>query len=589
MSKRDPHSYNDDAQPEVEEVAWRARVDFLARVLEGEVVLTLRAPTSSAQPIDLDTRDLAILSVSGDSGGRLPFSVGAPEPILGSRLRIELPAQARTVRITYRTSPEASALQWLSPAQTAGGRHPFLFSQCQAIHARSLLPIQDTPRLRIRYHAELTVPRALRGLMAAAFRGREEKGELAVEKWEMPQPIPPYLIALAVGELASRELGPRSAVWAEPEVVERAAWEFAGVDQMVRAAEALFGPYDWERFDILTMPPSFPYGGMENPRLTFLTPTLLAGDRSLVSVVAHELAHSWTGNLVSNASAEHFWLNEGFTVFAERRIVEVIDGPEVCALQAALGRRELDRALGRFAAQPELTRLHTHLAGIDPDEAFSEIPYEKGFLFLRAIEEAAGRPAFDRFLRGYVERFRFRAITTDDFCALAEELLPGVLARIDAPAWLDKPGLPPGAPESRSTRLDAIRALGPTLPSEEIGRAFSPVEWQLYLEQLPHPPGGELPAGLLAGLEARFHLTGSSNFEILVDWLELATLGNFAPALPRVEEVLGQVGRMKYLRPLYQALCARSETRPLARRCFEKYQAGYHPIARQVVEALLRG
>ncbi len=300
--RRDPHSYADDTQPQVTALDWAARVDFATRTLDCTATLQLGAPTVQAGPLDLDTRELRIDAV--ESGGQpLPWTLAEAEPIVGSRLRVQLPKGADSVTIRYRTAPSASALQWLTPAQTAGGAQPFLFSQCQAIHARSIVPVHDTPRSRITYTATLDVPAPLRALMAARHDGRDAQAATgrAVERWTMPQPIPPYLLAFAVGELASREVGPRSRVWAEPATLDAAAWEFAGVDAMLTTAESLFGPYDWERFDILTMPPSFPYGGMENPRLTFLTPTLLAGDRSLVSVVAHELAHSWTGNLVTNA------------------------------------------------------------------------------------------------------------------------------------------------------------------------------------------------------------------------------------------------------------------------------------------------
>jgi aminopeptidase N len=397
----DPHSYCDSAQPLTSHFAWRARVDFSARILHATVTLHLASPAPAAGSFfDLDTRDLAISSVTAGDGAGAPLAweLSPAEPILGARLRVALPAGVSAVTIPYATAPGASSLQWLEPAQTAGGAQPFLFSQCQAIHARSVIPLQDTPRVRVSFTAELTVPAALRGLMAAAHRGREVRGDAAVETWEMPRatPIAPYLLALAVGELASREVGPRTAVFAEPSVVESAAWEFAGAEAMIAAAEALFGPYDWERFDILVMPPSFPYGGMENPRLTFLTPTLLAGDRSLVNVLAHELAHSWTGNLVGAGDAEHFWLNEGWTVFAERRIIEALEGGEAAALHAAIGRLDLERACAALPA--ELTRLRTRLAGVDPDEAFSKVPYEKGYLFLRALEEAVGRAAFDAFV-----------------------------------------------------------------------------------------------------------------------------------------------------------------------------------------------
>jgi hypothetical protein len=322
---------------------------------------------------------------------------------------------------------------------------------------------------------------------------------------------------------------------------------------------------------------------MENPRLTFLTPTLLAGDRSLTSVVAHELAHSWTGNLVSNASAEHFWLNEGFTVYAERRIVEALYGADVAALQAALGRRDLDHAIARFKDQPALQRLHTPLQGIDPDEAFSEIPYEKGFLFLRTLEEQVGRARFDGFLRAYLARFRFRAITSEDFVGTLEEELPGAFAAVDGRAWLDGPGVPPNAPVPRSSRLEAIRALAGRAPGDGQARAFSPTEWELWIESLPRPT----PAAALDELDRRFRFTASTNCEVLVAWLELAIRSGWSPALARVEEVLATVGRMKYLKPLYGALAERPETRSRAREIFQRNRASYHPIAQQVIGKLL--
>ena len=585
MSRRDPHSYADDTQPQTVHLLWRARVDFSTRTLSAEATLTFREPAPGSGPLDLDTRDLAIEAVFEGGGLPVPFTLAAPEPILGSRLRVELPAGARSVTIRYRTSPEASALQWLDPAQTAGGVEPFLFSQCQAIHARSVVPLQDTPRLRIRYRAELTVPSRLRGLMAAAHVARTEHGAEALETWEMPQPISPYLLAFAVGDLAARDVGPRTRVWAEPGVVERAAHEFGGVEAMITTAESLFGPYDWERFDILTMPPSFPYGGMENPRLTFLTPTLLAGDRSLVGVVAHELAHSWTGNLIGSDNAEHFWLNEGFTVFAERRIIEALEGEEVVALGAAIGRRDLERDLEHFATRPELTRLRTHLAGIDPDEAFSRVPYEKGYLFLRTLEEAVGRDAFSAFLRKYIDTFRWQTLTSEMFRDFVHCELPVASQIVSLAAWLDGPGIPDGAPVPSSTRLDAINALTAksALPDEHVARRWTPLEWQLYLESLPRPAS----LALCQALEDGFQLTASKNYEVLVSWLIVAAHAGFQPALPRVEEVLGEVGRMKYLKPLYQALATRPETRAIALRCFEAHKAGYHPIARQVVQPIL--
>ncbi len=582
MARLDPHSYADDTQPETASLSLTARVDFATKTLHAEVTLTLKQP--GAGPFDLDTRDLTIDAITDQGGVALPFVIAAPEPILGARLTITLPRDTRAVTIHYRTSPEASALQWLEPAQTMGGKQPFLFSQCQAIHARSVVPLQDTPRLRITYTAKLTVPRELTAVMAAAHRGRELHGATAVESFEMPQPIPPYLIAFAVGDLACREISERSRVWAEPGMLDRAAHEFAGVESMIAAAEALFGPYDWERFDILAMPPSFPYGGMENPRLTFITPTVIAGDRSLVSVIAHELAHSWTGNLVTNANAEHFWLNEGFTVYAEQRILETLDGADSSELAAAIGRRELEESIARFAKQPQLTRLRTQLTGIDPDDAFSHVPYQKGYFFLRALEETVGREVFVGWLRSYLHAFRFGAITTTDFEAHFEAALPGVLAKVDARAWIDGEGIPASAPKPRSTRLAAIEHLGGSLPATDVAAGWSPIEWWLYLESVPRPASAEL----CATLDQRFALTASTNYEVLVAWLTLALQSGYHSIVPRVEEVLAAVGRMKFLRSLYTALARDKATRPVAERAFERNRAGYHPISRQLVEGVLR-
>ncbi|HEY3445478.1 MAG TPA: M1 family metallopeptidase [Myxococcales bacterium] len=582
MARLDPHSYTDAAQPQIARLDWKAKVDFDAKVIEAEARLELKAPGEG--PLDLDTRDLAIQGVFAEGGAKLEHVLAPAEPILGSRLRVTLPAGTQALRIVYRTSPQATALQWLTPAQTAGGKHPFLFSQCQSIHARSVVPLQDSPRVRIRYRAEVTVPSALTAVMAAGTVRRDEKGAQAVDVYDMPQAIPPYLFALAVGHLVSRDVGPRSRVWAEPEIVEKAAWEFAGVDAMILAAEKLFGPYDWDRFDILTMPPSFPYGGMENPRLTFLTPTLLAGDRSLVNVLAHELAHSWTGNLVTNANADHFWLNEGFTVWAERRIQEALEGPEVAALHAALGRQSLEKAVADFKDHPEWTKLRTDFAGVDPDEAYSQVPYEKGYLFLRTLEDAVGRPAFDAFLRKYLDAFRFQSITTEDFTAFVEKALPGALAKVDAKAWIDGPGIPANAPKARSAKLEALQALGTKAPTEALAKSWTPAEWSLYLEALPQPA----PRELCEELDRRFALGKSGNYEVLVAWLGLAASSGYEAAIPKVEEVLGKVGRMKYLKPLYTALAKVGATKANARRCFERYADGYHPIARGGIEGILK-
>jgi aminopeptidase N len=415
VSNIDPHSCYDDQQPRAHSLTLRLDLDFERHVIEGAVMLLFEPPASGV--LDLDTKGLAIRSVRAADGTRVGFEIGDEDAVLGRRLRLHLPVATADVTIDYETSPDAVALQWLTPAQTEGKRHPFLFSQCQAIHARTMVPVQDTPAARVSYRAEVTVPEPLVAVMSAGPAGTRPGPRPGTRTFlfEMPQPIPPYLLALAVGDLASRDLSPRSRVWAEPATVEKAAWEFAGIEEMITTAEKLFGPYEWERYDMLVLPPAFPYGGMENPRMTFLTPTLLAGDRSLVGVLAHELAHSWTGNIVTNANANHFWLNEGATTWAERRILEVLNGQEAAALGWAIGLKGLELDMARL--QPEHRRLRMDLKNVDPDDVYSRVAYDKGARLFALIERTVGRETFDRFIRDYIARFRFTSITSDDFLA----------------------------------------------------------------------------------------------------------------------------------------------------------------------------
>lgn len=588
MPRLDPHSHTDSGQPRARHLRLQLSVDFESRQLEGVAALELEAP--SGGPLDLDSKALEVLDVSTGTGTAVPFEVGPEEPILGRRLRLSLPDGTHQVRLRYRTSPDAPALQWLSPEQTAGGAHPFLFSQCQSIHARSLAPLPDTPRIRLTYEAEVEVPQPLGAVMSAGPAGERPGARPGTRafRFAMPQPIPSYLLALAVGRLESRDLGPRSRVFAEPETVEAAAYEFAETEAMISRAEELFGPYEWDRYDMLVLPPSFPYGGMENPRMTFLTPTLLAGDRSLVDVVAHELAHSWTGNLVTNADMEHFWLNEGFTVWAERRLLEALHGEEATVLAWAIGEKALEESMERFGAASPLTRLRTELAGTDPDDAFSSIPYEKGSRFVALLERTAGRVRFDRFMRDYMTRFRFTSITTEEFLAFLEEQLPGLAASVDAKAWLYEPGLPENAPAFRSARLDGLVALAAAFPRGErptpaAVAGWSSAETLVYLQNLPR----EIDHDGCAWLDTALGLTARGNHEILVEWLTIAAGSDYEPPFPRLREVLLRVGRMKYLRPLYGALGRHPRTRALAREVFAEAAPRYHQLSRRVAATVI--
>lgn len=584
MARQDPHSYADLDQGVVDHVHLDLFVNFPERSVHGGVRLQLRDPAGGI--LDLDTRALRIGACRDYDGREIAYELGDNDRVLGSRLRLHLTQPTEAIEIDFETTAGSTALDWLTPEQTAGRTAPYLYSQCQPHHARSVFPCQDTPAARFRYSAALTVPDGLIAVMAAApgtsFDGRVEGTRTFT--FEMPQPVPSYLTALAVGRISSHDLSPRVRIYAEPEVLDRAAWEFAGVERMVEVAEGIFGPYEWQRFDMLVMPFSFPFGGMENPRLTFLTPTLLAGDRSLVNVVAHELAHSWTGNLVTNASMEDFWINEGFTVWAERRILEALEGEEYAALHAAIGRISLEEAFERFGAESPYTRLNTPLQGVDPDEVYSEVPYEKGFLLVTLMERTAGRERWDAALRAYMDRYRFTSITSEQLLEFLDRELPGLTEAVNAREWIYEPGLPANAPTFTSPRLESVRRLadgwaGGGRPEHDDVAAWGAEEWQLYLKWLPQP----IDVAGCRHLDETFGLSASGNSEILVNWLLLAVRSGYDPALQRVRDVLTTVGRQKYLRPLYQALLSREQYRPFARELFESMRDRYHTLSRVAI------
>ncbi len=566
-------------------------VDFPRKVLEGTATLHLQR-TGDGDTLVLDTRDLAIAGVRAGSEQStmtaVPYELGQFDEITGAPLTITVPADADQVEIAYRTSPSASGLQWLEPRQTAGKRHPFLFSQAQAIHARSFVPLQDTPAIRFTYQATVRVPPGLRAVMSAD--NTPELADDGVYEFEMPQRIPSYLLAIAAGDLGYRAMGKRTAVYAEAELLEAAAYEFADTERMLEIAEQAYGPYRWGRYDLLILPPSFPFGGMENPRLSFITPTVIAGDRSLVALIAHELAHSWSGNLVTNASWQHLWLNEGFTTYLTNRIMERVYGTRRYRMEMALGYADLQRSLATM--EPDATRLVSPVDGADPDAVFSDIPYEKGALFLYELEQRLGRATFDAFLLDYFDRFAFDSIDTDTFLAhLDSTLLAEHGEALDAERireWIYEAGLPADAPVPTSdafTLIDAVREewLGGDIPAADIATTqWTYHEWKAFLDGMPE----QLSPAQLTELDQAFGLTAASNNEIAFSWLMIAIRNGYADADGRLEEFLIGVGRNKFLKPLYQALVDAGR-REEAQRIFEAASLGYHPLTVKVNAAVV--
>lgn len=594
-TRSDLHSYANPQHVRMTHLDLTFEVDFVRQVLKGMAVLTVaRTSNDKTQPLILDTRDLRIESAEASQDGKtyekIKYVLAMPEAYLGSKLTLEIPQKIRKVRITYTTSPKASGLQWLDREQTASKRHPFLFTQSQAIHARSWIPLQDTPAVRVTYNATVKTEKDLFAVMSAS--NARKKNKTGVYRFRMKQPIPAYLIALAVGDLTFKPVGKRTGVYAEPPVIDKAVKEFEDMEAMLEAVEKMYGPYRWERYDVLVLPPSFPFGGMENPRLTFATPTILAGDKSLVALISHEMAHSWSGNLVTNATWRDFWLNEGFTVYLERRIQEAIYGEKRATMEAVLGRQKLSANMKQLAPRDQI--LHVDLAGRDPDEGFTYVPYEKGALFLRHLETVFGREKFDAFLKSYFNRFGFKSITTGDFVNyLQKELLaknPELAKKVPIDEWIYEPGIPKSAPKLSAEALTKVESeakqwvAGKLATDKLSAKSWSTQEWLHFLRNLPKDLGQKR----MADLDKTFSLTKVGNSEILFQWLMLSIQNDYSPAHPRLEKFLTSMGRRKFLQPLFEELAKTEAGKKRAQRIYKKARATYHPIAQVSIDKVLK-
>lgn len=556
---KDSSSYARPAEARVTHVSLDLTADFAARRLSGTATLDLSA-APDAREIVLDTKGLAVRSVADERGRPLPFAFGADDPALGAPLAVRLNG-ARRLRIAYQSAADAEALQWLAPEQTAGKRRPFLFSQGQPILNRSWIPTQDSPGIRQTWDARVVVPEPLTAVMSGARltpRGEKAGPGRRAFRFRMDKPVAPYLIALAVGDLAFRELGPRTGVYAEPATIAAAAAELVDTEKMVAAAERLYGPYRWGRYDMIVLPPAFPYGGMENPTLTFLTPTFIAGDRSLVGLVAHELSHSWSGNLVTNAVWADSWLNEGVTSYFENRIMEALYGPGRAAQEAALSWADLESAFAELGRDSPGTRLH------DPSGADSSgIVYDKGATFLRTIERTVGRARFDSWLRSYFDRHAFQPMTSERFLADLRSTLVGgdrdLERKLQLDRWVFEPGLPDNAarPDPNAfARVDSALAAfrGGGTASKVPYAGWTTAERLRFLNGLPR----DLPQPRLAELDRALGLTGR-NAETLFAWLQLALANRYEPAVPAAERFLLSQGRTKFVAPIFKTLMAEGD------------------------------
>ncbi len=581
---RDNHSFARPNEARINHLEWTADINFDERSIGATAVYYIEQ-FEGAKEIVFDMRGLLIESIETNDGGPVEYSIGPEQAFLGQPLVVPITEQTEKVVITYATAPGAEALLWVE------GESPFLFTQSQAILARTWIPTQDSPGIRFTYNANVTVPKGMLALMSAS--NPTKKSESGQYNFEQPKAIPAYLMALAVGDIEHRNVGERTAVYATPDLIDAAEWEFAEMEAMLIAAEELYGEYAWERYDLLILPAAFPFGGMENPRLTFATPTIIAGDRSLTALVAHELAHSWSGNLVTNATWNDFWLNEGFTVYFEQRIMEAVYGREVSEMLALLSYQGLkDEVLEIMDRNPNDTHLKLHLDGRNPDDGMSAIAYDKGYFFLRLIEETVGRDRFDLFLKNYFQSHAFSVMDTEGFLTyLHNELLDESEAQaINIDAWVYGPGLPDNIPTIRSERIERVDQLLSEWVNGET--ATNDIPWGDWMYQERYRFISNLPEGIgasrLAELDEAFNITETGNNEVLFVWLEQAIKNMYTEAYEVLEDFLVEVGRRKFNYPLYRALMTTGQER-LAEEIYEKARPGYHAVAVNSIDELIEG
>lgn len=586
----DRHSFANSNQVRAPHLHLDLEVDFDAKQLRGYAEYTLEYIDQSANYFVVDTYDLSIDKVETKAGGEWAegsFRLGEKDHVLGQSLTIALvqddEQRAEKVRIHYASSPEATGLDWVEPEGTAGGEHPYLYSQSQPHYARTWVPIQDTAASRLTFSARLTTPEALVGLMGANNPPNPERtGEYEMET---NQPIPPYLMAIAVGDLDFYALNDRMAIYAEPSVLQSAVDEFSYTTDMMEVTEAMFGPYAWDRYDQLILPPSFPFGGMENPQLAFITPTIIAGDQSLVSLIAHELAHSWSGNLVTNATWRDLWLNEGFTSYVQNRIMEAVYGEERALMERMLSDQSLEQSIGNLSERQQV--LHLELEQRDPETIFTRVPYDKAAAFLFFLEDRVGRDTFDAFVRQYFADFSFKSLDTLEFEAyLYENLIDehsDVVSRDEVREWLFEPGLPDTMVR---VEVDAFNRVDDARQAWLDGSEVEFDAWSIHerLYFLRHLPN-EMSDEELARLDAELGLTETRNNSVLTNWLVIAIRHDYEPALHRVDDIVFGMGRLAFLTPIYGALydVDPDGTREL----YMEARPAYHQLTRDALESML--
>lgn len=595
---RDAHSYANLDEIKTKHIHLDLEVDFTTKSIYGIARHEMINNGTDTAVFDIKGLEINRVTIGKEEHeANADYVIGKDDPILGAPLSVKIDSNTTFINIYYKTTSESSALDWLDPILTNGKKHPYLYTQGQAILTRTWIPSQDSPSNRITYSADVKVPKELMALMSA--KNPTKKNDSGEYHFDMKQPIPVYLIALAVGDLSYRKLGKNSGVYTEPSMIGKVAWEFADLQKMIFAAEKLYGKYEWEQYDVIVLPYSFPFGGMENPRLTFANPTLIAGDRSLVTVIAHELAHSWSGNLVTNATWDDFWLNEGFTVYFENRIMESLYGKEIADILALIEFQELEVEIEEISSgmHPEDTYLKLALDGRDPDEGMTQIAYVKGAFFLKTLEETVGREKFDAFINTYFDTYKFKTLTTETFEKyLTENLLKPNKIKFNTKEWLYGKGMPKNCVKLVSPRFEGLQKLADDFAAGKnifyakrkkdvlTREKYITQEWLAFIRKLPR----DISLDKLKKLDEKLGFKNCGNAEIMTEWYVLGIQAGYNELRPNITAFLKKIGRRKFLLPIYKTLAKDPENIKFARQVYKQARPYYHSVSQKTMDELLK-
>ena len=587
-------------------------IDFKQKLVNGLVKIYFQA-LKDGEVIVLDTKALKINSViDSDTGEDLEYILDTQYELesLGVPLKIYREYNKDdfiTLLISFTTTEQGTSIQWLTPEQTSGKKYPYMFTQGESIINRELFPTQDTPSVKTPVTVGITVEKPLYAVESGLYQKKIDNGDTTTFFYYQKVPIPSYLIAIAAGAIEQRVITDRIKVYGEKEIVDKAAGEFEDIENLIQAAESYLFPYEWGEYNILVMPPSFPYGAMENPTLTFSMPSIISGDKSLVSLLSHEISHSWCGNLVTNKDWSNFWLNEGFDVFMETKIQEILGGKELAKLHGLTYKYLLSDTINSVGASRSFSSLHPYLVGRHPDDAFNVIPYLKGFIFLYYLEGLVNikenNDIFRKILRNYFTKFKYQSITYEDFkelfIAKVKEELPeeaeGILSQIEWEKWIEAPGYPPidvdFSNEYDKTVKEKIELFYQNKLEEDFVEIFK--NWHMDVKQsflstiyisdkiLDEVQYNyltnvlDLKEGYNSHLRYEYYLIILTKSNILEDKIKQDLI-----------EYLGTIGRINYLRDLYPAFYKKDKDAALE--TFEKYKNFYHPMVVKYVEIELK-